>query len=203
MRLGWWMGWGALCLLGLGCGDKGSGGDDSGGGEEADADTDTDADTDADTDVDTSNLGPDPGCEGYDGTPIAGATGFFVGSFSVDGELAVTGTERWVLFANSRWQELGGGDCEVVWNLTGLQGDATGACGACAYSLELGAILDTQATTCPADLYAGDESFSVVYNVLVAGDAATFYFESGSDVGQGTQGTSSMSYISEGSCLYF
>ena len=137
------------------------------------------------------------------GTPPAGATGFFVGDFALRDDETVAGQEKWILFANARWEELGGGDCVVVWNMTGTHQDPTGACAACSYSLELAATLDTQATDCPADLYVGVESFAVVYNVLVSGDSATFYYESGNTVGTGTAQSAKASYISEGSCLYF
>ena len=177
---------------------------------DSDSDSDTDSDTDADTDTDTDTDGiaalpdltgdfDDSICEDGFG---AGATSYYVGAFETDGS-SWSGTETWYLFSNSDWEAEDGEDCVVVWDITGLDA-AIGACSGCEYAVEISASLDRSTTTCPAGLYTGDETYSVTYDVDVAGDTATVYFNSsGSKLGVGYANDTAFNYVTDAACKWF
>jgi hypothetical protein len=172
---------------------------------DADADTDTDADADADTDTDTDTdtSWANPECEGYEGTPIPGATSYFRGDFDIDGDV-VTGSEKWLLFANSSWQETGNDDCTIHWTILGTRDEPTQTCGSCDYSLSLAANVDVSLTDCPAGLWSSDQSFSTAYNVKIVDGSAIFYFAgSGNELATGTGSNSAAAYLTEATCVYF
>ncbi len=203
-----------LILLALaGCGDKVADSGEASADTDGDADTDadTDGDVDADTDGDTdADLPYDPVldsdvCEDVPGfEDVAGATSYYVGDLFADGD-RWTGTESWRLFATSEWEAAGGGDCVAIWDVTGRTVAGGGACGSCAFSIELSMSLDTGATTCPGDLTAGAESFSITYAVEErAGGAAGVYFAgSGNPLGTGVLTPERLSYVTEAACRWF
>lgn len=206
---------GAL-LLGLvvcGCsgktdtgGEDGDDGGDEGGDEGGDAGGDPGGEGGGeDLDDPRGVAGADPGCEDFEGTAIAGATGFFFGQYVATADPTVwEGEEQWLLFANERWQELGEDDCTITWNTEAVWTEAAGTCGTCEYGLTVAATIDLARTSCPEGLYEGDESFSVVYGVDVAGDVATYSFAaSGTLVGSGHAVEGGSNFLSSGSCLYF
>ena len=196
----------AWLLLVAGCdGDKGSdtssasGGDNDGTATES-GDGNLDGSIDSEGLEDT--LGLDPGCEEFQGYAIPGASRYFIGEFVIDGDGNVTGEEMWALYANSTWVANGNDDCQAVWSISGVQDDPQG-CGSCDYSLVLQAELDGVATDCPEDTYAGFESQSFTYNVQISGNESTVYFTSGNVLGVGAAAGQRVSYVSDGSCVWF
>ena len=180
---------------------------------DADSDSDSDADSDADSDSDADTdpisdpwegLSADSGCDEVSGQEVPGATSYFWGDFELGGDQSVSGSEGWLLLANTGWIANGGSDCQVVWNATGTQGDATAMCASCDYSLSLSMQVDAAATTCPEGIYEGDESFSVTYNVDADGDQTTYYFaSSGGTLGAGQTDEVRTTYTSASKCVYW
>jgi len=95
------------------------------------------------------------GCETVVSTEVPGAMGAFVGTYLPTSK-GWSAEERWILYANSAWEELGGADCEVVWTGSAVEGD-TGACTTCDVGLQATLVLDS--STCPEDISAGLDSF--------------------------------------------
>ena len=154
----------------------------------------------------TEDLQPDTLCESALDAPVPGATSYFVGDFELSGD-NVTGTEYWMLFANTPWHELDGEDCEVRWSVEGTKGEPM-ACAACNYSLTLDMEVDRSASTCPEGLTPAqsdaEAAFSVSYDVSIAENGeTTFYFESGSLLGTGYSHQGRLTYVSEGTCKWF
>jgi len=81
----------------------------------------------------------------------------------------------------------------------------TGACASCDYGISVSAVLSAGDTTCPADLYAGDETWTTTYAVDEKPDGtAVFTFaSSGNEVGQGYVSSPGVSFSDGGSCTWF
>lgn len=186
-------------------------GDDDTGSAEADADTDSDSDSDADSDADTdsdtdTDGGPDGSmCDevaGYDDIP--GAANWYTGVLEESGD-QWAGVEIWHLRANATWESQGGGDCEVVWAMSGETVDDGGACATCEFSISLSATVDSNRTDCPGGLYAGSESFTITYAVdqQSDGDAAVYFAGSGNPLATGAYGGGELTYETEPGCIWF
>jgi hypothetical protein len=144
------------------------------------------------------------GCTDYEGTEIPGAVSYFYGEYTDQGDGTWTGEEEWLLTANPRWIELGGGDCVITWVSTAVEGDA-GSCGACDLGLSVSASIDMTRTTCPEDLYKGEENFEVGYGVVrqEGGGALWYYAASGSDLGTGAHVSGAAAFITDKACKWF
>lgn len=142
-------------------------------------------------------------CEGVNGQPVPGATSYFWGEFTISEE-QITGEERWIFLANDAWEDLGEGDCEIVWNVIGSVSEPTGCMG-CNFAMVATATLNTSQTTCPEGLTDGAETLQEQYDVFQAQDGtAQWYFSgSGSQFASGYFTDSQMNYISEPACKYF
>lgn len=159
--------------------------------------------------TDTSSLTKMSECETVtnsdgDEQDLSGATSYFLGSFSIDGT-SVSGTETWALLSNDTWAATpDGGDCVVVWNVSGSTTDPV-SCGACDLGLTLMANVDEGLTTCPQGLWSDDSTQQLAYDVLRASDGtATFYFaNSGNTLASGTHSGDNVVYTSDGECVYF
>ncbi len=181
------------------------------GRDPVDTDTDTDTDTDSDTDTDADgdipdyweDLGAHEGCEDYDGYPVPGATGFFMGDFSISGE-EVSGHETWALFANQAWKDAGEDDCEILWSVSGTVGSPV-ACATCDLSLDLTAQVSPADSSCPEKLFEGEESFAVTYDVRVNSDGTTdfYYASSGNELGGWYGNDHRVTYVTDGQCHWF
>ena len=171
---------------------------------DGDADTDADADADADGAFDPwAALDPNH-CEeapGYEA--LAGATAYFIGEYTRGGGV-VTGVETAAYYATSEWEAAGGADCVVVWNTNGTEGSPAG-CSACAYAVTVDANLDTDATTCPSALWAGQESWGATYNITVADDgSATFAFDGVAEpFAAGASSATAFSFLTDPACEWF
>lgn len=165
----------------------------------------TDPDDDRIPDPFDSPFPYDPDCDGFEGTPVAGATGWFVGEFAIDGN-SVEGHEVWALLANEAWENTGEGyDCKVVWNMAGVV-EAPVNCASCEYSLVLDANLNYDASDCtPRLLQSEDQPFTVTYNVreLSTGETEFLYAESSRLLGVGTSDNDSANYVTDPRCFFF
>jgi hypothetical protein len=152
-----------------------------------------------------TDAGFDAGCTDVDGVKVPGATSFFYGQFEATAEPDVwQGEEQWLLFANDTWREYGEDDCAITWTAVATRSDAAGTCGDCSYGLTVSASIDLARTSCPEGLYAGEESFEVVYGVRVSGSTATYVFaQSGTTVGTGHAEERGSNYLSQASCTWF
>ena len=148
------------------------------------------------------------GCDDVSGTPVPGAAAYFVGRYleRTDSEVrAWAGTEQWVLFANAAWRERGGTDCVVTWTVNATVAEV-GACSSCAYGMSVSASVDPGRTTCPEDLYAGDETFRTTYGVDTRDDgtASVYYAGSGNLLAErGVWNTRGLGYRTERACKWF
>lgn len=173
--------------------DTASAVDDTGGGSGLPSLTD---------DLDTG------GCEDWEGNQIPGSASYFYGEYEVtgtddEGANLWSGEERWLLFANSTWEDQGGGDCEVAWTATATETEPSG-CGSCEFGLEVTLTLDLVATTCDDDLSEGTEG-DVTYVVDVADDgtATWYYASSGNTVGVGYYEDGAVNFLSDKQCDWF
>ena len=209
-----------LLLAGLGCSEvprsDGTGEPESDTDTDADSDSDTDTDSDSDADTDTdSDLdvqgdpiwdGIDPmvcdAVPGYEDHP--GATSTFVGVYGPSGE-GWAGVEAWMMYATPAWIAAGGSDCQVVWNVQADEGSPT-TCGTCDLGLSVTASLDQAATTCPEDLWLGDESFAVDYDVAIDESSSTtvwYWGSSGAEFAAGYADGANLSFRTDEACLWF
>ncbi len=148
------------------------------------------------------------GCEDVSGTPVPGAAAYFVGRYleRSGGDMrGWTGTEQWALFANAAWRDVGGMDCVVTWTVTASVTEA-GACATCDYGMRVEASLDAARTTCPAELYAGDETFRTTYGVDTHddGSASVYYASSGNLLAErAVWNARGIGYRTERACKWF
>ena len=72
-------------------------------------------------------------------------------------------------------------------------------------SLFNAANVDQNATTCPQGLWIDDSQFQVSYDILRSGDGtATWYFAtSGNELGSGSHSGDSVSFVTNGECMFF
>lgn len=151
----------------------------------------------------TSNLDTG-GCDSVNDSELAGATAYFYGGFAESGAGLYEGEERVLLYANPTWSTEGGADCEAVWSVSAEEVDVV-SCGGCDLGLQIDATLDPGLTTCDTQIVAGEETFSVRYDVDTADDGtATFYFaNSGDFLGQGFHEDGAYNYLSDKTCWWF
>ena len=132
---------------------------------------------------------------------IATATSYFVGDFTIADDGTVSGQEKWLLYANPRWLEVGGGDCQVVWNAVGEVGDPANVGD---LNIDLSYSLHNGSTDCPRDLYAGSENMRQDYDISTRACASTWFFsQSGTELGSGGYSGSRITYVSGLDCLLF
>ncbi len=149
----------------------------------------------------------DSSCQDFSGTATAGATGYFSGGFCFSGTSEgdqVVGTETWLLLANETWQELGEDDCKVVWNNIGVVRAPSG-CPTCTIGVDLTASIDRSLTTCPPDLWAGEETLQESYDLFIGADGSILWYFSGSGnlFAAGNEEGNTMTYLSDPACLWF
>ena len=150
------------------------------------------------------NLSEDPNCEGYDNTPIPGGTSYFVGDYSINGS-DVSGEERWIILSNDKWEDTEeGGDCEIVWTMVGSTQDPQN-CAACDFGIAAAGSVDRGRSTCPEEIYTGDENIQVSYSILrsESGETTWYFAASGNPLGGGTWSESAIGFVTDGECVYF
>lgn len=146
---------------------------------------------------------PNPDCEGFEGVPIPGATGWFSDRFDVRTD-SIVGTKAWAILPNQALREDGETeDCIVVWRATGSRGQD---CGSCTYTLALDYTLDRDGTTCSDRFLATtNASFSLDLNVTVdvRDEAVVNFANSGHIHGTGTEEDGVLAWRSLPRCFYF
>lgn len=133
------------------------------------------------------------------------ATSYFLGEFHLDDCGNLRGSETWILFANARWAETGGGDCRVVWDLTGARGEPQGVGD---YSVSFTATVDPGRTDCAEDLWEDEVTFDQTYDVRVdEAGASTVYWVGGAldgtVLGTGAGNGNHFTWVSDVSCKLF
>lgn len=146
-------------------------------------------------------------CEGFDGTPVAGATSFFAGDFRVDQETGdAEGLEYWLLKANDRWQELDEEDCKVVWVVKAEV--AEGSCNACDFDLIVEGTMNDALSNCPNGLQDLEAEWSERYAIIQLPDGSLiwhFVREDG-DVAEFADGFwdgTRFVFVTEPTCMFF
>lgn len=133
-----------------------------------------------------------------------GADSHFTGTFQWNGD-TVSGTERWLLHANSKWKQRGGSDCTITWYLSGSKVN-TQACADCDFGLMLSAEPDIAGSDCPEGLVKADaKKMELRYDLKLQSDGTAFvYFaKSGRRLGQGYHTQGSANWVSQHQCKWF
>ena len=141
------------------------------------------------------------GCD--NGPGQAGAASYFVGELIIK-DNQVYGNEEWVLFANEKWQKLGGKDCNVNWSLHGST-VAKQACGRCDTGVSLTNTMDITGSTCPEDMAKGETGQQIGYDIDLKDDGTVdiFFAKSGKKVGEGYHKDGTIRYVTDMSCRWF
>ncbi|MCA9489545.1 MAG: hypothetical protein KC621_06465 [Myxococcales bacterium] len=137
----------------------------------------------------------------YYNPDVPTATSYFIGEFHFDECGTVFGKETWVLYPNQTWSDLGGHECQVVWRASGVKEERV-AIGN--YSLNLSMVIDEAETTC-SDIkdFEYEETFTIVYDVVVQGGDSAVYFTSGTKLGEGRVNNNHVTYVSGVNCKLF
>lgn len=135
---------------------------------------------------------------------LSDAASYFLGSFKKGADGNWTGREYWLLYATPDWQKNNGKDCRVVWNATVTEA-ATSTCATCEKAATVKADIDKTETTCAPELYKGQETYTVTYEVDIAADggAEFFFSKSKKSLGTGFSKSDATGYLSANKCLYF
>lgn len=141
------------------------------------------------------------GCD--NGPGVHGAVSYFVGELQIK-DNAVSGEEKWLLFANQKWKEKDGKDCQVRW---GLQGNKTTklACGSCDFGVQLTNALDVTGSSCPEELTKNETGHTIQYDIDLHDDgrAEIYFAKSGKKVGEGYHKDGTIRYVTPSSCRWF
>lgn len=142
------------------------------------------------------------GCD--NGPGVHGAASYFVGELKIDDSGSVSGSESWLLYANTKWKEKDGKDCEVKWGLRGDKG-GTSACGTCDFGVSLINAMDVTSSTCHKDLAKNETGQQIRYDIKLHNDGrADIYFsKSGKKVGEGYHKDGTIRYVTPHSCRWF
>lgn len=147
----------------------------------------------------------DTACNDVSGSPVAGATGFFVGDFDVNGS-NLQGVEEWVLFANPTWTQAGGPatSCFLRWNVVGTLGEPD-SCVGCTHELTATGSFDADASNCPTALeeIEGVELDLKYFIQRRSSGEATWTFESGTTLGDGVVTSDRAAYVTDSACNWF
>ena len=149
-----------------------------------------------------ANLSPSPDCEGFEGTPITGATRFFYGAFTLDSNNNISGIEQFIHKANSSWQAAGQDDCITTYTVTGTLQE-TSTCATCDASISINAVWDGTSSTCPEELYEDTPSFSVTYDIARSDDGTATWYLLPNLTAQGHHSSTALNYITSGDCAFF
>lgn len=133
---------------------------------------------------------------------VAGATSYFLGTYVQKTEGWV-GKEQWILHPTSDWTATNGETCYVTWEVAASETDIAG-CPNCDFALDVSASINRQETDCPEGLWEQEEQWTTLYDVMINGSDASFYFQSSGDlVGYGYSNSTAASFLSEVSCSWF
>ena len=151
-----------------------------------------------------SGEGEDPGgCETLSGNALPGAASMFYGVYWERSGGEWSGEERWQIFSNAAWRDVGGEDCEVVWNASATETSAPG-CSGCDIGLTTTLELDDAATTCEPELVSGlgnSETYGIALNG--GGDSVWYFASSGDRFGEGHHVEGGMNFLTDPSCRWW
>lgn len=144
-----------------------------------------------------------------DHKPVAGADSTYVGELSWTEEGQVTGYERRLLFANSRWRanrgEDGkyGRDCTIHWTVQGRKVPTT-SCAQCEFGISFQADIDYDASSCPMQLQLEGNHFKGAYDIDLREDGTleVFFANSGKKLGRGAHEGQTLRWISDHRCMW-
>lgn len=143
-----------------------------------------------------------------------GADSYFVGDFNMkDGKY--TGFERWILYANPKWEAKGGKSCELRWRITGSKTSDVGACSDCTEGISFHA--DVDGSDCPEELVQGrklddgrrvggegspfDQKYALKKDP--SGRVTVYFAKSGKQLGQGYYDGTGFNYVTDHACKWF
>ncbi len=135
---------------------------------------------------------------------IADAAAYFLGTFKKGADGKWTGREYLLQYATPDWQKNNGKDCRVVWEATVTEGPIS-TCTTCEKAFTVKATVNPSETTCDAEFYKGEDTYTVTYEVDVAADGASefFFSKSKKSLGTGYVKGDSIGYLSTQQCRYF
>ena len=152
---------------------------------------------------------------------LAGATGFFAGSYIKD-ETDWVGREKWVLFPNEEWQALAydqwvegdeslsniaqGYPCEISWDIMVEELDEMETCLACTLAFHVSAAINVSSTNCPQGLWSepSEQNWESIYEIAKNNNESIFYFRSnGNPFGWGYANNYALNFLSEPNCKWF
>ena len=141
------------------------------------------------------------GCD--NGPGGAGAVSYFYDELSIkDG--VVTGTERWIMYANKQWKEKSGNDCEVQWSLQGKTRSPT-RCASCTMGITVTNELDKGLSNCPENMAKTNTGETINYDIQLNNDgtAVAYFSRSGKKFAEGYHKDGSVQLLSAMSCRWF
>ena len=142
--------------------------------------------------------------------PTPGADQYFVGTWTLEEDGVVSGTETRILFANPKWKSRRGPDgkvgrdCVVVWNITGHRSDPV-TCTGCDFGLKFQASVDYTKSTCPQRLYNEGAYRGGHYDVSLRSDGTTamYFSRTGKQFATGHHVKGSLNYKTPHACVWF
>jgi hypothetical protein len=141
------------------------------------------------------------GCD--NGPGGAGAVSYFYDSLSID-DGVVSGSERWLMFANKQWKEKKGSDCEVVWSLKGKTRKPT-RCAGCSMGITVTNDLDKGLSNCPEKMAKTNTGETINYDIMLNNDgsAVAYFSGSGKKFAEGYHKDGKVQLLSAMSCRWF
>ena len=138
-------------------------------------------------------------CQDVSGTPAAGASTYYYGSFA-NNNGSISGTEKVFLIANDTWDY---GSCEITLNVTGSVVDPVN-CSVCSQAFAITATMIDAESNCPEAYQQDYESYSTIYNIQDNGNGTnSWFFESGTLFASGTSNGALVEYLSDETCQWF
>ena len=141
------------------------------------------------------------GCD--NGPGGAGAVSYFYDELNIKGGV-VSGSERWLMFANKQWKEKAGADCEVVWSLQGKTRTPT-RCAGCTMGITVVNNLDKGLSNCPEKMAKTNTGETINYDIMLNNDgtAVAYFSRSGKKFAEGYHKDGNVQLLSPMSCRWF
>lgn len=141
------------------------------------------------------------GCD--NGPGGAGAVSYFYDELNIKGGV-VSGSERWLMFANKQWKEKAGSDCEVVWSLQGKTRAPT-RCAGCTMGITVVNNLDKGLSNCPEKMAKTNTGETINYDIMLNNDgtAVAYFSRSGKKFAEGYHKDGNVQLLSPMSCRWF
>ena len=143
--------------------------------------------------------------------PMPGADQYFTGHWTVSEDGFVKGIEKRILFANSKWKSTRGpdkrmgGDCVVVWDITGHKSAPT-TCTGCSFGVKFNASINYEKSTCPQRLVnegAYKKGLKVDVSLKSDGTSTLYAATSGKPIANGKHASGAFNYKTKHTCVWF